>query len=345
MVSIAIGLILLSGLVTLLVNTSTSHTEMQKTSAQIENGRYAMQILHDDIQLAGYYADYAPTTYAGATKPCAAEVAGAGVALPMPIGYDLTATATDLACLTNLQPNTGVLVLRRVLTTTATTIVANSTYLQVSQCTNDATTTPFLFLVAPDTTGSAFTLRTKYCDTTLTPPSPLPAQLTPPPPLAAPIAAIHKFVTHIYYISSCNVCTPTADGVPTLKMVEYVDGAAQTPTPLVEGIENMQFDYGVDADGDGSPDSYVSASNAATAGWQNVMAVRVYLLARNVSPTANYNDSDPNGDGNASDARTYNLGTAGTVGPFSATGLKEYKRHLYTTLVRLENPSSRRESP
>ena len=57
MISVTIGLILLLGLVTLLVNSSASHTEMQKSSAQIENGRYATQLLTDDIQLAGYYGE------------------------------------------------------------------------------------------------------------------------------------------------------------------------------------------------------------------------------------------------------------------------------------------------
>ena len=317
LISITIGLILLLGLVTLLVNSSASHTEMQKSSAQIENGRYATQLLSDDIQLAGYYGEYKPTAYDVPEKPCVAAVTPVAPNMPSPVGYDLTAVPADFACMTDLLAGTGVLVLRRVQTVTATVIpittVTGATYLQVSQCNSDASTEPFKFLVADATPGGEFNLRTDACD-------------------SANPAAVRKFAVHIYYISSCNVCAPS-DGIPTLKMVEYADGAAQPPVALVEGIEDMQFDYGIDADGDGSPDSYVAAPAVAT-DWPNVMAVRVNLLARNITATAGYNDS-----------KTYALGLAEPAYTVPAGVARTYKRHAYTTLVRVENPSARRETP
>jgi len=345
MISITIGLLLLLGLVTLLVNTHASHEELQKSSAQIENGRYAMQLLHDDIQLAGYYGEYSPSAYdtSNIKKPC--EAAATGTALPIPVGYDLSAAAIDLTCLSNLKSGTGILVLRRVLTTPATSVIVGATYLQVSQCNSDPTTTPFRFSVASNTTGTtsdgnSFDLRTRYCDSTLTPPTPLPAQLTPPSTITSPTAAaaLRKFVTHIYYLSSCNVCSPTSDGIPTLKMVEYADGAAQTPLALVEGIEDMQFDYGLDTDADGSPDSYVADTDVTLTGtpanWANVVAVRVNLLARNLETSAGYDDT-----------KTYALGLAKPSYTVPSGTARKYKRHLYTSLVRVENVSARRETP
>src|SRR5450759_3134856 len=58
MVSITIGLILLAGLTALIAQQSSTQAELEKSSRQIENGRYAMQLLQDDIQLAGYYGEY-----------------------------------------------------------------------------------------------------------------------------------------------------------------------------------------------------------------------------------------------------------------------------------------------
>jgi type IV pilus assembly protein PilW len=52
------------------------------------------------------------------------------------------------------------------------------------------------------------------------------------------------------------------------------------------------------------------------------------LLARNNDITAGYQDT-----------KTYNLGGAGTVGPLNDS----YKRHAYNELVRVINPSGRRE--
>ena len=327
MISITIGLILLLGLVTLLVNSSASHTEMQKSSAQIENGRYATQLLTEDIRLAGYYGEYSPTGYNVPEKPCVAAVTPVAPNMPSPVGYDLTSVAADFACLTDRLAGTGVLVLRRVQTSAATvspiTTIAGATYLQVSQCNTDSSTTPFKFLVADASPAGEFTFRTIDCDSTKP-------------------AALRKFVAHIYYISSCNVCAPS-DGIPTLKMYEYVNGAAlDRLDALVEGIEDMQFDYGIDADNDGSPDSYVADTDTTStprlvgtpANWANVMALRINLLARNILPTTGYNDS-----------KTYALGLAKPAYTVPAGVARTYKRHAYTSVVRVENPSARREAP
>ena len=80
------------------------------------------------------------------------------------------------------------------------------------------------------------------------------------------LADSRAYVERIYFVSPCNVfesgqttCTAAADGgkpIPTLKRLELsvVSGAtAFVLTPLVEGVENMQLDYGVDTEGVGGP--------------------------------------------------------------------------------------------
>ena len=90
----------------------------------------------------------------------------------------------------------------------------------------------------------------------------------------------------------------------------------------------MQFEYGIDSAGnDGTPDAYTGSP--AFADWANVMAVRVYVLGRNVDPTPGY-----------SDAKTYTLGPRS----YTPSGANvSYRRHAYSALVRLNNPSGRRE--
>jgi len=335
MVSLTIGLFLLLGLATLLVTTSGSHKEMQKTSAQIENGRYATELLTEDIKLAGYYGVYSPTGYNVPEKPCVKPVAPVKPNMPSPVGYDLTATGADFDCMPDRQAGTGVLVLRRVQTFDTTLAAAgadgtNATYLQVSQCNTDSNTAAYKFLVADTTPDGEFLFRKVDCLD--------PSDLTGRAPL-------QKVLVHIYYISSCNVCDgPAPDAIPTLKMVEIGnDDVPGEEVALVEGIENMQFDYGIDtspAVRDGSPDSYTAAP--ALNDWDDVVAVRINLLARNIERTVGHNDGDPDGNPLTPDGKIYDLGLAGTVGPFIGS---EYKRHAYTTLVRVENPSARRESP
>ncbi len=312
MVSIAVGLILLAGITTLIGRQSSAREELEKASREIENGRYATQLLREDIQHAGFYGEYSPVSGVAATTvpadPCnlTAGSTNSGwdttttpVTVPAPI-YGYAAQASDpttaTTCgLTNYKSNTAILVVRRTGTVpvAAASAVAGTTYLQVPQC---LTTTPF----ALGTSG--FTLQQKDCTN---------------------LAPLHAYIVRVYYVSTCDVCG--SDTIPTLKVVESTNGT-KTIIPLVEGIENMEFDYGIDNDGDGAPDAY-TATPAAT-DWPNVMAIRINLLARNNDLTTGYQDN-----------KTYSLGGAGTVGPFN----DNYKRHAYSELVRVINPSARRE--
>ena len=311
MISLTIGLVLLLGISTLIVQQNSTRIETEKSSRQIENGRYAVQLLHDDIQLAGFYGDYSPASGVIWTTPDPCDTtdntANLGTtgnlgwnnsALSVPVaifGYaGAGADPTPSSCLDNYKPNTAVLVIRRASTVSnpVASAVANTTFLQVSRC--FGVTTPFVLAT------SGYTLRQRDCVT---------------------LAELRPYIVRIYYISSCSVCG--VDTIPTLKMVEFV-GGARNPVPLVEGIDNMQFDYGVDTGTDGAPDIFTTAP----ASWASVMAVRVNLLARNNEITANYNNTN-----------TYNLGGAGIVGPFNDT----YNRHAFSQLVRATNPSGRRE--
>ena len=110
--------------------------------------------------------------------------------------------------------------------------------------------------------------------------------------------------------------------------------AGTTITPIVDGIEDLRLEYGLDATApfDGAPDTYTTTPPAATTdvvaglGWNNVMAMRVHVLARNIDTTGGYTDT-----------KTYPLGGA-NVTPGGA-----YKRHAYSEVARLNNPSGRRE--
>jgi type IV pilus assembly protein PilW len=306
MVSITIGMFLLLGLTTLIVQQSSTREELEKSSRQIENGRYAMQLLHDDIQLAGFYGEYAPTAGAAVNStpdPC--DLGNQGwlttpITLPVPV-FGYPGADPNPACLADRLPGTAILVLRRTATepVAAGAAVANTNYLQVSRC----NTEPLPFVMASDV--AAFTLQTKACGVTL--------------------ADIRKYMVRIYYISSA-----APDNIPTLTMREFVDNA-QSTIRLVEGIEDMQFEYGLDnvAPIDGAPDVYVTAP--ALADWSNVVAVRVGLLARNIDTTKGYQDT-----------KTYTL--ASGVAAIAAKN-DNYKRHAYSEVTRVVNVSGRREKP
>lgn len=191
-------------------------------------------------------------------------------------------------------------------------------------------------------------------------------------------ADLRKFVSHIYYIR--NYAVTPGDDIPTLMRSQFgLAGSPaalrqQDPVELIEGIEGFRVEYGIDnlsdtgavvnyaqainwADttsltsptnrGDGTPDQYVRCPTANRAAdtstpstepasavctvdqLTNVVTVKLYVLARSRDKTPGHVDN-----------KTYTLGTT-TLGPFN----DNYKRHVFSTTVRLNNVSGRRETP
>ena len=332
MIAIAIGLLLLTALAALFAYNSNARGEIDRTSQQIENGRYGLEVLRDDIHQAGFFAGYDGS--AATKQATTACVPRAGVALsaanlgwqaspalvPLSIygyaGGDLPGTET---CITNQKTNTDVLVVRRVVseplpvTTMAAGTYPADYFMQVSTCadaTVDAPTIPFV--IATGASATPFTLHAKNC---------------------IALATVRKLVVRAYYVGTCSVCTGGGDGIPTLRMVELSAGAMPNGgVPLVEGIDSMRVEYSIDNDANGTVDSIkrckAGVDACSLADWTNVMAVKVHLLARNLGKTIDY-----------SDAKTYNMGLAGTI---AAPG-DGYKRHLYSALVIAHNQTGPRE--
>ena len=62
-----IGLVIIGALVTLFVNTSGNNRELARANSMIENGRFAIKVLEDDLAHAGYWGAYVPAV--STTRP------------------------------------------------------------------------------------------------------------------------------------------------------------------------------------------------------------------------------------------------------------------------------------
>lgn len=314
MVAMAIGLLLLSALVTVFVNGSQSNAELEKSVRQIENGRYAMDLFSEDISMAGYYGDLDTAGMAfQPIAPCATALGNLGwnnatSTIPVPItGLDST-EASALACLTNHMAGTPALVIRRVDTVLLAPTAATdaSPYVQTSRCESDPVNTKFIL----GTNTAAFNLRNLNCSA---------------------VNGVYRYMTRVYYISACNECGQ--DTVPTLKRVE-LRGGAMVVSSLAEGVEDMALEFAFDTDGNGGPDVY-RQSLSGTGGapdndWSNVVGARVYLLTRTTEASAGFTST-----------KTYSLGMSGARGPFA----DNFKRRVYTMTSRLNNVAGPRELP
>jgi len=327
MVSVALGLIVLSAVLIVFANASASRSEVERTTRQIENGRYASELLSDDIRLAGFYGEVDVTNIAapGAlpADPCSVTATDWNAWMPVHIqGFDAAGFISANCALTNQKAGTDVLVIRRARTCTAdaTTcapdVTAGTPYVQASACGTQVT--KYALDIQPGAGTGAFSMQTKTCS-------------------GGTLAPKREYYVHIYFIATDN---GRGQNIPTLKRLELVrdSSGGTTPrfdlVPLVEGIENLQLMYGVDTDNDGAPDEYVS-NPTSLARWMNVMTVQFNILARNIETAPNY-----------ADTKTYTLGkdstgAAQTVGPFN----DGYRRHVYSGLVRVMNPAGRRDAP
>jgi type IV pilus assembly protein PilW len=359
MVAVTIMLIVVAALLALFLNVSNTQREMERVNRQIESGRLSVFVLENELTHAGFWENYMPQfddlTVNGVPEhvptgtppdPCLPyslvnwtdDYKRELLDLPVQSYETVPASCTDL--LKNKKANTDVLVVRHAETClpgapNCEADIAGNLYFQSSLC---GTQKPSSFDLS--TAGFGNMLK-KDCTT----PSPK-----------------RKLVADIYYVR--DYADTVGDGVPTLarSRFDFVGGALaqQPPVPLIEGVEGFRVEFGLDtigktsaavnyaaaidwADpavrltpanrGDGSPDgSFVHCSVAAPCTADqlvNVVAVKLHVLARSSEVSPGHTDT-----------RTYNLGSA-TLGPFN----DHYKRHAFSTTVRLTNVTGRRETP
>lgn len=363
MIATAIGLIIVAALTAMLASNMTARNELAKANVQIENGRYAIDMLREDIRLAGFFGEYYPSSTAtvayNVPDPCATVLDQMGLAsenyrwntsssIQMPVGvHGYTGSDTTPTCLTNRKSGTDILVIHRLSTTSVTidsdqnghadTNVALSSgnvtyaslgsdyYMQISRCTDVPPEASFV--VDHDT--SQFVLHSE------TPTG------SPPNCMNGGLNSVRKYVVRAFYIATCDDCSGSGDGIPTLKMAELTANGGGvcatgtsatcgtiTITSIAQGIENMQLEYGIDDTGTGTPARFVAAPAAAD--WKNAVAVKIFLLARNTESTVGYTDT-----------KAYSLSSDGTQ--LTGTPFNDgYHRHVYAVTVRATNISNRR---
>jgi type IV pilus assembly protein PilW len=384
MVAILIGFLITLALVEVFVNVSRTNREMAKTNNQIDNARFALQVLKDDVIHAGFWGPFVPLydeliaggipgdapTYVPA--PCRAysaanwdatylrNLGGIVVQTYDAIAAGAAVAGTDsptgcgggsgLGIVTNKKANTDVLVVRHAETCvagvgTCEVATTNKLYIQASSCESELNgTPPVRYKVAQKSAASPdpnLTLKEKDCLT---------------------VAGLRKFTSSIYYIR--DFARTVGDGIPTLMRSQFdltgTTPAFQPPVPLVEGIEGFIVELGIDNvsksggavnygaaiawqdtanlttptnRGDGSADgAFIRCTTGApctAAQLTDVVAVKIHVLARAETTSPEHTDT-----------KTYNLG-ATTLGPFN----DKFKRHVFSTTVRLNNVSGRRETP
>jgi type IV pilus assembly protein PilW len=318
MISIALGLVILLAVSTLFVQQSRTRSELDKSNRMIESGRYAIGVLSDQLKVSGYYGNYAlPSGNPTLTpEPCnMATLTDASTSLNVlrhhVQGYSSGSSTAAIpisaqlgACgfASSLLKPGSDILVVRRVSTATPILVVSKVAATTYLQTSNCTNDTAAYEIALGT-ATFSNLHERDCGA---------------------VASLRPFIVQLYFISPFNVA---GDGVPTLKRRE-LDPTTNTfvTTPLVEGIEFMKVAYGLDTNADGAADSYTSLP-ASPAQWKQVVTVSIDLIARNLEMTTGFTDT-----------KTYQLGSAGIFGPFNDS----YKRHVFSQVVRLVNPSIRR---
>ena len=330
MISVAIGLLILAGMATLFTGNARTQAEIEKANRQVENGRYAVQLLGSDLRNAAFYGEFDPTPLASpAALPalCDSTLAGLDASLPLAVLGADDVGAGELPCLPDLKADTDVLLIRRtesclVGEETCADAAAGGVLFQASLCNNPSELSSGDIKDHYDIGLAPVDMTRHRRDCTSTPGS-------------GTAAPIRRFLVRIYYVATND---QAGDGIPTLKRAELGTsgtGLDWTIVPLVSGIDNLQLEYGL-ASGDFNADPASAAGCAtpacAVANWRGVSAVKVNVLARNIQSTAGYQDTTE-----------YQLGRRANGQPNLLGATRDgYKRHVFQAQVGLLNVAGRK---
>ncbi|MEC5212063.1 type IV pilus assembly protein PilW [Polaromonas sp. CG_9.5] len=298
MISLTLGLLLMTALVAVFLNVSRTNTEMVKTNGLIENGRFAIDILQEDIEHGGFWGGYTPqfddfssTLVPGdapslAPDPCLAFNAANWTAayknalLGIPVqSYDAIPTGCT-ALISSKKPSTDVLVVRHAANclpdgANCEALDNSKLYFQSSFCEAETTAaTPLRYVLS--NTAADFTLKKRGCTGVA-------------PTTAGTLSDKRKFISNIYYIRTHAVTA--GDGIPTLmrstfNLVSGVPAHEDPPAALIEGIEGLMVELGIDGQNRcGTATNYTTAISAVTRVRPSTCAVDAVTATNNTMPT------------------------------------------------------------
>ena len=315
-IALSIGLILIGGVLSVFVGVKTTTIETSSYGELQENGRFAISILTDDLRRQNFWGDFSGVLNtsnlniippSNAANGCRGEGDNNG-SFPQNIpgsfrtlwANEVTSTYIMNDCIKNAGYDS----------TKAGKF--NSDVIQIKR----AIATP---IVEGNINKERFYIRSN-----LTSASIFAGNITTIPTLIE--SRIWEYQHHIYYVRE-DATGVSGQVVPVLVQGRLQNKATRmTFDLLIEGIERIHFMFGVDTDGDGVVNGYISSDKMQDDYWDNlnnisIVAVKLYVLARALRPDNSYSNNN-----------VYQMGDKS----FDADG-DNYRRLLFSSTVSLHN--------
>ncbi len=269
LIALTLGLILVAGTVVVFVQSRRSAMQDAEIARVLQNGRFTVRLIMRELSMAGLWGNVTDGNAVSHHESLAVRRACNGdqsadwvFALPA-VAFLNNANSTDVAasydCLPHADIVSGadILVSKRVAgtTTTASDLQAGRIYVRSNGVSAQ------LFLASGEAAE----------------------------PVMEGDTTNRAYIAQILYLRDYSVVV--GDGIPTLCRAYLNTG---TPPDmrnecLVEGVENLQLQFGIDTDGDAVANFYHAAPDAAQL--SNAVTVRVHLLLRSINSLPGHVDN------------------------------------------------------
>jgi type IV pilus assembly protein PilW len=304
MIAMALGLFLVAGVVTLFMSSRQSFNQDENTARLQDEARFAIQELARDLRMASYLTE--PLVPGSITQDGSLTLAtDCGNPAHDQWVYDFTDEDTgEISTLTALDNTDGPTAAANYACIDENEIVEDTDVVAIKRAGGSP---------VPPANLQAGTVYIRSNGTT--------GLLYKDPPVIAIAGPFNdwEYRPRIYYIR--NFTNEADDGVPSLcrKVLTTNGEPSMTTECIAQGIENLQLEYGLDTDSDGSADRYLA--NPTLAEMQDVVSARVFILART-------RDSDRR----HTDPKTYSISNAPDYTPAD-----NYHRRVYQVTVTVHN--------
>ncbi|WP_274050780.1 PilW family protein [Thalassomonas haliotis] len=306
-ISLATGLVLFAGVLSVFVGIRATSSETTTYGELQENGRFAINLLTDDLLRQGFWGELPESLSTGLLVSSPAQIAGDCVgdginnsSFPLGVGHfralwgTSLVSAANMGCIDDAKTGSDLLQIKRVISApVAAANVDSDRY----------------YLIANANSGAIF------------------AGDAGIPTIND--GQIWEYQHHIYYISEYSQGGNT---VPVL-MQGQLRNATLPPiffNQAIDGIEMIRFMYGVDSDSDGIVNAFIPAGNMLDTYWDNesdirILAVKIFVLARSILPDSSYENLN-----------TYHLGDL-AVNFINGGSGDNYRRMLFSSTITLPN--------
>lgn len=308
MVSILLGMLLTLGIVNIYLESTRNYVAEEDTARIQENGRFVMNHLKSELMQVGFYGGHADVGKIPAVA-VGDDCVGLGnwvldLGSSLEFVNDVSASlvtqrGTEFDCLpkSSIMPGTDVVSLKR---TAGEARVRGGLYKPGSTSAQDRQW--YLKIVNYGEQKSWF-----YSDTSGFPNGTIGAGSN---------TDYWEFYTQIYFIRRYSILP--GDGIPTLCVAMLARNGMDSEC-LVEGVEDLQLEFGVDTSGDGAPNIFTDQPSAIEV--EHAVVARISILLRGIRTIAGY-----------SNAKSYRLGSKLLPARNDA-----YMRRVMTTTVALRN--------